>query len=208
MKQRIFILLCLVACLQVAMAQNTVESIRQRYNAMKEYIASHNGENQNDGAEFGEFYHLKASQWLPATGGHIEDTFLYWDEVEGDEEQIYPDHRLKFVTTRYNFAARQYYEEYLYDTNGNVAFIYAYNPMLTIDGDSEDMEYEFRFYINKGRLLKGIVKQKGGAQQSYKEVWQGTKLPAKYDDEFSTYMAHANQFPELFVNIEKRTYSY
>lgn len=208
MKPRIIIMLCFMACLQNAMAQNTVESIRQRYQSMKEYISTHTDQNLNDGAEFGEFYHLNVRQWLPATGGHLEDTYFYWGEVEDNEDLVYPDHYLEFVTTRYNFAARNYYEEYLYDADGNVAFIYAYNPMTAMEDGADDKEYEFRFYMNKGRLIKGIIMQKGYEQQTFKEEWQGTKLPAKYADVYSGYMASANQLKELFVNIEKRSYSY
>ena len=208
MKPRIIIMLCFMACLQGAMAQNTVESIRQRYQSMKEYISTHTDQNLNDGAEFGEFYHLNVRQWLPATGGHLEDTYFYWGEVEDNEDLVYPDHYLEFVTTRYNFAARNYYEEYLYDADGNVAFIYAYDPMKAMEDGADDKEYEFRFYMNKGRLIKGIIMQKGYEQQAFKEEWQGTKLPAKYADVYSGYMASANQLKELFVNIEKRSYSY
>lgn len=208
MKPRIIIMLCLMACLQGAMAQNTVESIRQRYQSMKEYISTHTDQNMNDGAEFGEFYHLNVSQWLPATGGHLEDTYFYWGEVEDNEDLVYPDHYLEFVTTRYNFAARNYYEEYLYDADGNVAFIYAYDPMTAMEDGADDKEYEFRFYMNKGRLIKGIIMQKGYEQQSFKEEWQGTKLPAKYADKYAGYLASAKQLSELFANIEKRTYSY
>ena len=32
------------------------------------------------------------------------------------------------LTAKYNFAAREYYEEYLYDDKGQVMFIYAYTP--------------------------------------------------------------------------------
>lgn len=206
MKARLIFLLCFSACLQAGWAQNSVESIRQRYNVMKEYIASHTNEDMNDGANFGEYYHIQARQWLPGTGGHLEDTFLYWDEVE--EDAIYPRHFLTFVTSRYNYAARQFYEEYLYDADGNVAFVYAYDPMLEVDGDAESMEYEFRFYMNKGRLIKGIVMQKGVGQQAFKEVWQGSKLPAKYVEKHDEYMAKAKKFPSIFVNIEKVSYNY
>ena len=94
------------------------------------------------------------------------------------------------------------------DADGNVAFVYAYDPMLEVDGDAESMEYEFRFYMNKGRLVKGIVMQKGVGQQAFKEVWQGSKLPAKYVEKHDEYMAKAKKFPSIFVNIEKVSYNY
>ena len=209
MKCRIVILLCLVVCLQTSRAQNTVESIRQRYNAIKEYIANHSGDGDTNGAYYGDFYHLKGSFNLPATGGHVEDTYLYFEEEEDPtEEKIYLPHRLKFATTHFNFAARKYYQEYLYDSDGQVAFIYAYDPMTSFEGDAGDMEYEFRFYMNKGRIIKAIIKRKNYDESEFHEVWQGSRLPEKYANLDRAYMGSARQLADLFSDIEKRTYNY
>ena len=51
MKKRMILLLCLSALLQMGWAQNTMESIRQRYSDVKNYIATHTGDNKDDGAE-------------------------------------------------------------------------------------------------------------------------------------------------------------
>jgi hypothetical protein len=208
MKKNLFAFLLLAACWQVAVAQNTVESIRERYQAMKEYVASHQGSNNYDGADFGEFYHLESRQWLPATGGHIENTYLYYGEVETDEDVIYAPHYVKFVTTKYNYAAREFYEEYLYDQDGHVAFIYAYDPMTEFDGDRHDKQYEFRFYFNKGKLLKAIIKRKGADDAEYKEVLNDKNIKPIYADVFKQYQAKARQMRELFINIEKEAYVY
>ena len=61
------ILLCLAVHVQCGWAQNTIASIRQRYADMKEYIESHNGDNENDGADWKECYHVEARHFLPAT---------------------------------------------------------------------------------------------------------------------------------------------
>ena len=206
MKKIFFIFLLLATCWQTAMAQNTVESIRERYQAMKEYAASHQGTNKWDGADFGEFYHLHGRQWLPATGGHIEDTFLYYGEEENDTV-IYAPHYVKFVTKKYNYAAREFYEEYLYDADGQVAFIYAYDPMTQFEGDNEDLQYEFRFYLNKGKLLKAIVKCKKYDEQEYKEVWNAKTLKDIYSDTFDIYQGVAQQMRQLFIDIEKEAYN-
>ncbi|MBR0045557.1 MAG: hypothetical protein IJP75_01525 [Bacteroidaceae bacterium] len=208
MKKNLFAFLLLAACWQAAVAQNTVESIRERYQAMKEYVASHQGTNQYDGADFGEFYHLESRQWLPATGGHIENTYLYYDEAESDDDVIYKPHYVKFVTTKFNYAAREFYEEYLYDKDGNVAFIYAYDPMTEFDGSLHDKQFEFRFYFNKGKLLKAIIKSKGADDAAYKEVLNDKAIKPIYADVFKQYQAKARQMRELFINIEKEAYVY
>ena len=117
MKKRVFILLGLFVCLQAGWAQNTVESIRKRYSDMKEYISTKNEDNPMDGATWGEYYHLEARMFLPASGGHKENLYMYWDERE--EEKIYPSHYITFATTKYNYSAMDYYEEFMYDKDGN-----------------------------------------------------------------------------------------
>ena len=206
-------LLCLAAMLQTGWAQkgavNTdrqVENIRQRYTEMKKYVATHTGHDLNDGADFGEYYHLEARQWLPGTGGHIEDTYLFWGEVEGDAEEIYPRHYVQFVTKKFNYAARNYYQEFLYDADGHVAFIYAYDPMLELEGDANDKQYEFRFYFNKGHLLKAIVKSKSYDQQEFRQVWSDTTLKPVYQSNYEEYIKAARTMRELFINIEKEAY--
>jgi hypothetical protein len=206
MKKEIVTLLSLVAWLQAGWAQNTVESIRQRYTEMKEYVDSHTGTDTYDGADFGEYYHLQARQWLPGTGGHIEDTYLYWEEVESDDDVIYKPHRVKFVTKKFNFAARNYYQEFLYDPDGSVAFIYAYDPMTQFEGDTEDMQYEFRFYLDKGHLIKAVVKRKRWDDAEYQQVWSGSTLKSPYQSSFDEYMNAARTMQALFINIEKEAY--
>ena len=207
MKRRMLILLCLAAALQVGWAQqNTVDNISRRYKAIKDYIATHTGDDQYDGADWGEYHHLTTHQWLPGTGGHVEDIYLYWDEVEGSDDLVYPPHRLKFATTRFNYAARRFYQEYLYDADGQVAFIYAYDPSTSFGDNDEYMEYELRFYLNKGRIVKAIIKQKAEPDQPYKDEWQGAQLPAKYRSTLDQYLDKAKSLRELFLSIEKATY--
>ena len=111
MGKRLFITLCLIACIQCGWAQNTVESIRKRYADIKELIGEKTGEeeNFNDGATFTQCYKVEASHMLPATGGHRENITFYFDEKENENDEVYASHFLTFVTTKYNYAVREYY---------------------------------------------------------------------------------------------------
>lgn len=204
MKQTVIMLLCLVAGWQAARAQNTVESIRQRYAAQKECIASHTGENANDGSEWPEYYHMEASQFLPATGGHKEDTYMYFGERE--EEAIYPSHFITFATTKFNYAAREYYMEFLYDPDGKVAFIYAYDPMVAEDDMGDDLEYEFRFYLNKGKLLKAIVKNKPMGTTAFVDVYSGTAPKPFFTRMMQGFLDKAEKIRQMFIAIENEAY--
>ena len=137
---------------------------------------------------------------LPGSGGHIEDVYMYWEEKgEGDEDLIYPPHVLTFAAKKYNFAARPYYEEYLFDSEGNLQFVYGYNPMWAPDESAEDEQYEFRFYLNKGKLIKAVIKKRADDKQPYKEVFSGTALKGSFSKEFSTYKANADALRERLV---------
>lgn len=206
MKNRILTLLVLVVNLHVCMAQNTVESIRQRYAYAKEYARTFTGGNIDDGADFGEYYHLEARQWLPGTGGHIEHTYLYYAEKESDDEVIYKPHYLTFATKRFNYAAREYYQEFLYDADGKVAFIYAYDPMTQFEGDENDKQYEFRFYFSKGKLIKALVKRWNDSEKEYQQVYDGATLKGEYRSSFEELLSASRAVHQLFIDVEKEAY--
>ena len=54
MRKTVFMLLCFMASMQLVHAQDALESIRQRYASIKNYIETHQGSNPNDGAEWAE----------------------------------------------------------------------------------------------------------------------------------------------------------
>ena len=205
-KYRILALLLFASNLYIGLAQNTVKSIRKRYADAKEYARTHTGSNLNDGADFGQFYHMEARQWLPGTGGHIEDTYLYYDENYVADSVIYKPHYLVFATKRFNYAAREYYQEFLYDADGKIAFIYAYDPMIQLDGDENDMQYEFRFYFSKGRPIKAIIKHKNYNENDFQQTYSGTTIPAKYSSSYKDLLSASNSILQLFKDIEKEAY--
>jgi len=205
-KFRILALLLFASNLYIGLAQNTVESIRKRYADAKEYARTHTGSNLDDGADFGLFYHVEARQWLPATGGHIENVYMYYDEDYVADSVIYKPHYLVFATKRFNFAAREYYQEFLYDADGKIAFIYAYDPMTELEGDENDKQYEFRFYFSKGRLIMALVKRKNYDEKEFQQAYSGTTIPAKYKSSYYDLLSASESILQLFKDIEKEAY--
>ena len=205
-KCRLFAFLLLVSNLYVGLAQNTVESIRKRYADAKEYARTHTGSDLNDGADFGCFYHVEARQWLPATGGHIENTYLYYDEEYVDDSVIYKPHYLVFATKRFNYAAREYYQEFLYDADGKIAFIYAYDPMTQLECDEDDMQYEFRFYFSKGRPIKSIIKRKNYNEKEFKQVYSGVTITPRYRSNYNELLSASKAVHQLFIAVDKEAY--
>ena len=197
-------LLILFAALAVAGAdaQNTIGSIKQRYADIKQTIAQMSEE---DGYP-PEYYQLNVVQNLPGTGPHREDIRMYYNEEECDEGEVYPPRRITFATSSYNFAARRFYEEYLYDTDGEPAFIYIRTPDLIPDAESE-----LRLYFSQGRLIWAILKCRPLEGQDvkateFREVCSGAELPSAYSDSYADCLARAEKFRELFRAVDGATY--
>ena len=118
-----------------------------------------------------------------------------------------PPHFLKFVTTKYNYAARNYYDEYLFDQDGELAFAYIYDPMWAPDENTNDQEYEFRFYYNKGKLLQAIVKNKPYDQQaSFKEVYSGASPNGAFKSKVDYTLQWCGKYRQMFQSIDNLTY--
>lgn len=202
------ILMCLTIHVQFGWGQNTIASIRQRYADMKEYIKSHNGDNENDGAEWMECYHVEARHFLPATGGHKENVYMYFGEKENPNDEVYASHFLKFVTTKYNYSVREFYEEYLYDTDGNIAFIYAKHPYLSFGENDEDMDYEFRFYFSKGKLIHTIVKKSTPEKGDYKEEYSGSTVKKIHQETYQDFLNKSREFMKMFNAVDHALYNF
>ena len=172
-------------------------AIRKHYAAAKAYV-----EQQREVEVGGDIYpvtqcfSVQVKQNLPGTGYHQEDVKLYYREEQDSAEQIYPDLLLDFATKRYNFAARTYYEEYLYDQQGRIEFIYAAIPDL-----DEGKDYELRFYFNKGQLIETIVKNRPMDGGTFETVYQGKKVPAAYSDSYESRLSAAKGIMDLFKTI-------
>ena len=200
MRRVIIVIAFLTFSTLVAHAQYTIEDIRKSYASVKEYIAQMSGDFPTDGIPH-EYYHLNVEQNLPGTGPHHEHVWMYFGEQEVDA--IYPPHYLWFTTKKYNYAVREYYEEYLYDNQGRIMFIYATNPDVVF-GEI----YEFRLYFDGQRLLKCIVKQRQADEKTYREVYNGPTIPEAYQETTGMLQGNATVNLRLFKEIDNVSYPY
>ena len=112
-------------------AQDFKKAIRQHYVDAKTYV-----DDIQAVAAGGDIYPVPQcftthiTQNLPGTGYHQEDISMYYREILSSDDQIYPSLALEFATKKYNFAAREFYEEYLYDDKQQIQFIFATTPDL------------------------------------------------------------------------------
>lgn len=215
MKKKLFLSLLLgVASYLPIDAQNTIESIRKEYQAVYEMIDLMTPDEDGNYAMPPEYFDLRVVQNLPATGPHHENIRMYYGELppkyEGDP---YPPHFLRFATAKYNFAAREFYEEYLYDNKGRVMFIYAITPDVVHDGKM--VPYELRMWFDGKRLLRLTVKKAEGVinpdiatlkKTPFIEEYSGKTIPEKYKEETDRCKERASRFLTMFKGMDENTY--
>ena len=171
MKKLLLSIMLITALLPTVAAQDLIAGIRQRYAAAKEYVA----EMMNPDGYPPRYYEALVTENLPGTGPHKESIKMFYGDKECEEcededgfdvaHHVHPIHWLRFVTAQYNYAALNYYDEYLFDENGKLEFIYAFEPYGL---DQKDREY--RCYFSNGKLLNFIVKaRQTGSVEPYTE---------------------------------------
>ena len=193
-------------------AQVDVEMIGNSYREVKAWIALMDESFPSEGIP-PEYYELTVRENLPGSGPHREITRMYWGELPTEDEgEIYPPHFLRLATEEYNYAAREFYEEYLYDEDGNVMFIYALTPDV-----SSDMVpvYELRMWYDRQHLLRFTAKKAEIAEAPedgnllkapFKEVYSGAVIPEMYVEEADRCKERARRFLKMFKGIDDNTY--
>lgn len=200
MKKELIIVIALMLCVAwtlPASAQTTVESIRKEYQTVQQDIALMMPNEEGETPSPPVYYDLNVSQNLPGTGPHHEHIRMYYNELEADEDEVYPPHYLRFTTAKYNFAAREFYEEYLYDAKGQVMFIY----VLTPDVADDLSPCELRMWFDGKRLLRFSAKKYKG-----EELFNGTTIPEPYQGETDRSRQRALRFLDMFKGIDDNTY--
>ena len=204
MKQRVsmiavLVLLALGSLAQTAKAQDVKSAIRQQYAEAKAYVEQIKQlEAEGDQYPVPQVFSVKVEQNLPGTGYHEEEIKMYYREEQDSDEQIYPDLLLDFATKHYNFAARTYYEEYLYDKEGRLAFFYGSTPDIE---EAMTYEHELRFYFDKGQLIEVLVKRRPIEGGTFTTVYQGKTLPEEYKGYYESRLSASKDIMQTFKAI-------
>ena len=210
MKKKVAIALLCAWWTLSAGAQVDVEMIGNTYREVKAWIALMDESFPSEGIP-PEYYELTVRENLPGSGPHREITHMYWGELPTEDEgEIYPPHFLRLATEEYNYAAREFYEEYLYDEDGNVMFIYALTPDV-----SSDMVpvYELRMWYGRNRLLRFTAKKAEGLdyidletlrKASFLEEFSGESIPEKFRSETDRLLGRSQGLLGMFKIIDNR----
>ena len=179
---------------------NTVESIRQTYADVRQHI------NQMMNDEWPrEYYHIDTYENLPATGPQKEDIYMYYGFIEGNEEDIYIPHYLQFLTMKYNYSIREFYEEYLYDKKGNLLFFFVQSPDII-----DDKVSQVRAWFDGQRLLRFAVSETDfnyytnnpKDSMQFKQIYAGTTVPETYNGIFQHRKNMAKTYLEMFNAVD------
>mgnify|MGYP006935960519 FL=1 len=204
--KRIIIFIGMMACVLTVSAQDAVSAIRKHYTETQEMVKQY-AEWEKEGEwtmPCPMYYEVNIKQNLPGTGYHKEWIRLYFyekenEEWEADEPMLFRN--IHFVTAKYNYAAREFYDEYLFDEKGNLEFIFARNA------DIDDFKGgEYRFYFKDGKLIKVIVSVRNLETEKYEQKYTGAKVPADYESDYNNYLGSAEHYKELFKTIDAGTF--
>ena len=179
-------------------AQN-VETIRRDYNAAKHLEKRQQGDDASDINVF----QTKVYKTWPGSGPHAVEVAMYCREHGPDKDySAYLDNAICFVTTSYNVAARSYYEEYMYDVDEKIEFIYARG--VDDSGDMESWtEYEYRFYFGANGVIKLIVKRRPfGDESQFAQEYSGATVPDKYKAKLKELQSSSKYFKDLFDTLD------
>ena len=191
MRKAILTIASALTCL--ASQAQSVETIRKDYADAQQHVSLMNDPEYPPTNR----YQVVREKMLCGSGQHKETVSLYFYEDENNDGNVCEKRSIRLATSTYNFAAREYYEEYLYDKAGNVEFIYAK------DIDSEDWsEVEYRFYFDKKGVIKTTVQRKKNGDDNFTQEYSGSKVPDKYSKAFATYKHNAAAFKEQFKAID------
>ena len=132
-----------------------------------------------------------------AAGQCNEQVELFYDEVYASDEEPYPSsYKLTYVRRSFNIAARQFYQELLYDVDGQPLFWFIRYDCWFADADDFN-KAEIRFYYDNGKLLKAIYKV-ADENGKMKEVKDGTIFQEDLDGLCSSPLDNFQEFKELF----------
>ena len=181
-----------------AQAQDAKKAIREHYAAVKEQLKMYDELNKTgDVYPVPQMFSVVVKQNLPATGYHEETIQMMYREDKKSDEQIYADLYLEFATKKYNFAVRQFYEEYLYDKQGRIQFIYA------LESDFGDVfQREYRFYFNQGKLIDVNIKSRANDSEPFKDIYSGKTVPDAYRSYYQDRTSSAKSIMTIFKTID------
>ena len=192
-------LLLAVSVNAAGQVKDAVKDIRAKYNEAKEIIAR--SRDKEAPLEMKNEMTLNLYRNLPGSGPQKEtvEGFFFLDYTE-DNEYV---SSLYLVRSSYNFAARKYYEEYLYDfETGELLFCLKDHDTYFA---GEDFHCQQRFYFSDGEICSYALtlKDKAGKQVSESSVPELFEIYGNEDEQSADIVEQSSRYKEAFAAISK-----
>ena len=157
MTRKLIITLCLAL---TAMGMTAQKSVDARINEIRQAYANRINIMNNQPYDDIKMEQMTVSynRMYPGSGLFQYNDTYYWTDDDNEDYMLKP--LLYFVTRKYsmNHGMYRYYREYLLDVeSGEPMFLLVTMQM----GDDETTKQEFRFYFDKGRLIKQVPERIG-----------------------------------------------
>lgn len=162
MKKNILLMLLFVMAAMTATAQEApgarerVAEIRKLYAEAKEMIAQIPTKVE-DGRPSDDM--VVNINYMAPGAGPISDVTHYYFNGDFDEELNCVYYKPYFVTRKFNVGALEYYQEFLYNSEGEVAFFYEKIFMEPVA--------EARYYYDKFSVVHKIAQGEGSTDEMY-----------------------------------------
>ena len=194
MKKIFFTLLTVMFC--VSAFSQTVETIRKDYADALAHAKQINDPEYPVNNKF----KVVTEQMMPGSGPHQVTANFYYYEDENEESLPDITKSIYYVTHSFNWAAREYYEEYLYTRKGKIEFIYQ-------RGYDDDFQlYEYRFYFDAKGVIKVIVKRKKDDDSALTQEYSGATVTDKYKKAYDAAVRKSEYFKGLFDTLNSFSY--
>lgn len=157
----IIALMLLFGLAMPSLAQNNekdrVQLARDRYAQGLETIATIRQYEADDIPAINYATVVRKQNW-PGAGMTNDKIEFFYTEVEDEYDPNPVDYKLMFIRRTYNMAAKEYFEEYVYDEDANPLFWYAVYGYK--DGKTYTSKVELRgYYYADGTLARTICKK-------------------------------------------------
>lgn len=215
MKKQTIVILLLFGLIMPVVAQKKdkvearVQLARDRYAEGLEYIAGVKQYEKDDIPDINYTTVVRKQNWS-GSGMSVDKMEFYYNTI-WDEDEIYPQAYLPLMVRRtYNMGSLDFFEEYVYDRDGNPLFWFTRYGYYA--GKSYNFKVELRGYFDAdGTLIRTICK-KAGKDEELKNCTINDRVN-EYDEEtleasFTRALKNFEHLKATFLSLYDVEYSY
>lgn len=151
MRTSVLLLCCLFSSLSLFAQKGAPEGLMKEIRAKYAEAWQKANEQLQDDVTPNKNYMTATLHYVVPACGQTTETLCYYYILDSDNESGEMAYCLNLVTRKYNIAARNFYEEYLYDSHtGDCLFVYHKYDIYVKDGVKTAEE---RYYMQDGQII-------------------------------------------------------